>query len=193
MTGDVTPYLALLPSEHADKPNFVAVLTAAVQPFADQQVTLKSLPTQFDLDSAVGVQLDALGVRVNRDRYALGPLADDVYRTLLRATVIANHWDGSVAGAYEAWDALFAPAGISILIIDHQDMSMSLGLVGVVPDADTIALLTGGYLNLKPAGVRIDGYFYPTVGDAPLFGFDVENSNISGFDAGNWAVFLPAS
>jgi hypothetical protein len=34
-------------------------------------------------------------------------LDDDHYRVLLRAKIIANYWDGTVPGAYEAWDALF--------------------------------------------------------------------------------------
>jgi hypothetical protein len=65
-------------------------------------------------------------------------------------------------------------------------MSMNIGVAGPPLDAVTYALLTNGYLNIKSAGVRINGYFVPSVPDTPMFGFDVENSLISGFDVGSW-------
>jgi hypothetical protein len=68
---------------------------------------------------------------------------------------------------------------------------MDVVLVGPQPDAVTLALFTGGYLNLRPAGVGINNYYLPTVPDIPVFGFDVENSSISGFDVGAWVAPLP--
>lgn len=122
----------------------------------------------------------------------LEALPDEEYRTLLKATVVANQWTGTVPDAYEAYDVLFGPEGLSILIFDNQNMTMDLGFVGigVPPDAVTLALLTGGYLNLKPAGVRVTGYWIPTE-PGPMFGFDAENDTIAGFDNGSWAEFLP--
>jgi hypothetical protein len=40
------------------------------------------------------------------------------------ATIIANHWDGSVPAAYEAWDTLFHWTGLKVVIQDYGDMSM---------------------------------------------------------------------
>lgn len=117
-------------------------------------------------------------------------LPDENYRILLKATVAANQWDGTVPGAYAAYAILFGPEGISILIFDNQDMTIDLGFVGPTPDAVTLGLLTGGYLNLRPAGVKVNGYWVPTA-PGPLFGFDAENDSISGFDVGSWPAFLP--
>lgn len=117
-------------------------------------------------------------------------LPDENYRLLLKATVAANQWDGTIPSAYEAYAVLFGPEGIQILIFDNQDMTMDLGFVGPLPDAVTLGLLTGGYLNLKPAGVRVNGYWVPTL-PGPMFGFDAENDAIAGFDTGSWAAFLP--
>jgi hypothetical protein len=43
-------------------------------------------------------------------------LDDNHYRILLKATVAANYWDGTIEGAYTAWNTLFAPEGFQILI-----------------------------------------------------------------------------
>lgn len=188
-SGDPSAYLNLITSEHAQKPVFIATVTASVQPTADQIALLQSIPLVFDLDAAIGVQLDTIGLWANRSRYAPDALDDDTYRALLRATVASHSWDGSIPGAYQVWDLLFADQGMFILIVDHQDMTMDLALTGAVPDAQILALLTGGYLNLKPGGVHIAGYFYPTV-MGPLFGFDIDNSFIGGWDHGGWAAYI---
>lgn len=74
MSEGVAPYLALVTSEHASQPNFTAVLTAFLQPFADGQARLQSLPGLYDVDVAAGTQLDAVGMWVNRSRLLAEPL-----------------------------------------------------------------------------------------------------------------------
>jgi len=113
-------------------------------------------------------------------------LPDDAYRTLLRAKILANKWDGTVPAAYAAWAVVFQ-GKYQIVIQDNGDMSMIIGLVGTLPDAVTLALLTGGYLSLKPAGVRIAAYALPTIANTPLFGFDANGVGIAGFDTGAFA------
>jgi hypothetical protein len=51
-------------------------------------------------------------------------LPDDQYRILLYATIAANHWDGTIPGAYNAYAIAFGPRGFTMLIIDNQDMTM---------------------------------------------------------------------
>lgn len=81
MNGDLTPYLALISSEHADKPNFLAALSVALQPLADNLAVSSELPTLFDLDEAEGVQLDIIGLWVGRSRFLSVPLPN-VYFSL---------------------------------------------------------------------------------------------------------------
>lgn len=184
--GDATPYLDLVTSAHSDKPKFMAQLLACVQPFADTIAVLLTMPGKFDLDTAVGVQLDAVGEWIGTTRNLASPISgiyfafdtvnlgfdqgvwwtpgddlanlitlpDEQYRTLLRARVASNHWDGSIPNAYEVWDLLFADTNYTINIIDNGDMTMDFQLVSPTPpDALTIALVQGNYLTLKPAGV----------------------------------------
>lgn len=115
-------------------------------------------------------------------------LPDDVYRTLIRAKIAANKWDGTIPGAYEVWEAVFPNS--NIIIQDNQDMSMAIGVTGLPLDILTQALLTGGYIPLKPEGVRIAYYAVP-VDEAPLFSWDVvDNDGLAGWGAGSWAKIL---
>jgi hypothetical protein len=61
-------YVAKIPPLYAGKPKFVATIQASVSPLADIQTFLQSLPEAFDLDAAVGVQLDAVGQWIGRSR-----------------------------------------------------------------------------------------------------------------------------
>jgi hypothetical protein len=64
----ITDYGALITSKHNQKPKFmalVALLTGAIADIAD---VAESLPSVFDLDNAVGVQLDAVGRWVGQSR-----------------------------------------------------------------------------------------------------------------------------
>lgn len=110
-------------------------------------------------------------------------LPDDTYRTLIRAKIAANQWDGTTTGAYAVWSSVFPET--TILIQDYQDMSYAFILLGGTIDALTLALLTGGYLPLKPEGVRIAAY-YVSVDDNPLFAWDVESDLLAGWDEGSW-------
>ena len=192
MTGDVTPYVKLITSEHAGAQRFVSTVGATVQPLADEIAVMRGMPALFDIDSAVGAQLDAVGLWVGVGRFVASTMfSDDQYRALLRARIARNHWDGSIPGAYAVWDQLFAGQNHTVYVIDYQDMSMDLGLVEPgAPDPVTLALLTGNYISLRPAGVLIRGYYYPAV-SGPEFWWDTETSTHKGWDEGSWLGYVP--
>jgi len=75
MSADITDYLALITSEHNQKPNFVAVVSAFVQGFADETATISSIIGLYDLDTAVGSQLDTIGLWVGQSRDLLEPIS----------------------------------------------------------------------------------------------------------------------
>lgn len=207
-------YLNLVTSEHRDKPVFIATLTANLNAPLELKRVLESIGEKFDVDTAVGVQLDIVGEWVGISRnvttpipgvffswdadYTLGwefgvwqdgseteitVLPDDVYRTLIKAKIAANRWDGTTDGAYDIWELVFT--NLTILIQDYQNMSYSLALVGGIVDSLTFALLTGGYIPLKPEGVRVVSYIVP-VNDGPLFGWDLDTDYVQGWDEGSW-------
>jgi hypothetical protein len=116
----------------------------------------------FDLDRAVGAQLDFLGEILGRGRelpfqpeYNVSPvLDDDVYRMMLKAKVLQNQWDGTLPGIYATWAQMFPD--IRLTVLDHQDMSMTAVIGGDMPDY-VKAIFTTGYVIPKPAGVYM-GY-----------------------------------
>lgn len=224
MTYDAEKYARLITSEHNLRPRFMAMIRGLATPFASNLNTLDLYKIKFDLDQAVGQQLDVVGQWIGATRYVrirlddiyfsfdtndLGfdegkwysiynplyetiRLDDEPYRTLLRAKIANNRWNGSIPDAYAVWETLFDDTGIGLLIQDLQGMHMLMAFTGPVLDPITIGLVTGGYLDLRPAGVRIDAYMVPTVADAPYFGFDVQNDSIDGFDIGAWGkVIVP--
>lgn len=74
MANDMARWLALVTSEHADKPKLMATLAARLQPYADNIAVLESLPSIFDLDNAIGVQLDIVGLWVGVTRTLRAPI-----------------------------------------------------------------------------------------------------------------------
>lgn len=214
-------YVALITNEHAQRAKFIATLQATIDPLTRGQAVLRGLNTDFDIDTAVGVQLDILGIWIGISRRVAVPLVgvyftfddtiqtgwdsgswqgpfdpdsgltelpDEDYRILLKAKIAANSWDGSIPGAYSVWESAFNDESF-ILIQDNQDMSMIIAIVGQPLSAVSQALLTQGYIPLKPAGVRIAYYAVP-VDENPLFAWDVTNTLLNGWGAGSWAKEL---
>lgn len=110
----------------------------------------------------------------------------------LGGTGIAQLGVAPVAGAALTWtgDGEIYPSGTYVFIQDNQDMSMTIGVAGKIPSAVFLALLSKGYIPLKPEGVRINFVIVTSVDGGPMFGFDVENQFVAGFDVGAWGTLL---
>lgn len=78
MSASITQYTDLVTSEHADKANFNATLAALLQPVADLQELIGALPVYYDLDTAIGAQLDTVGLWIGQSRYLETPI-ENVY------------------------------------------------------------------------------------------------------------------
>ncbi len=68
MTATAQSYLDLLPSQNRAQPNFSTMVSATVQPFVDAINVLNSVPILFDIDTAIGQQLDMIGQWVGVSR-----------------------------------------------------------------------------------------------------------------------------
>lgn len=214
-------YAGNITSEHRNRPNFMATLAAALAPITALQAVFASMPLAYDLDVAVGVQLDAVGVRVGISRIIATPISgvyfawdtvglgwdqgvwqgkfdptqgttsldDETYRLLIRAKIAANSWDGTTAAAITALNDIFSEIGLVFQIQDNQNMTMVMSISGTIPNALFSALFSGGYIPLKPLGVAVT-YLVTSNSGQPVFGFDVNNEHIAGWDQGAWAVEL---
>lgn len=69
-------YTALITGEHADKPKFMAMVGAVSGMFAGAINFLEHLPQDFDLDTAIGAQLDVLGLWIGISRRIAVPVAN---------------------------------------------------------------------------------------------------------------------
>ena len=216
---DVSKYTGLITSQHASAPRFMAMVAAICQPFVDLQNLLESIPARYDLDHAVGAQLDAVGAWAGISRQISTPLQqvyfsldtpglgfdqgswkgpfdpdnglisldDETYRLLIRAKIGANGWDGTLGSSAAILNSIFGGGGSHVFIQDNGDMTITIGVAGTTPSAVSKALLTGGYIPLKPATVQAN-YTFASASGTPLFGFDVENQYIAGFDTGSFGV-----
>ena len=185
--ADVTSYTGLITSEHADKPNFMATVAAVCSGAVDQQNFLADMPSNFDLDNAVGPQLDAVGEWVGISRNInvpidnvyfawdtagvgwdqgvwMGPgdpttgvtaLDDGTYLQVIKAKIGANNWNGTLGTVVPLYNAIFGSSGTFVKITDNSDLTFMLHVLGPQPSALFQALLTGGYIPLKPSGVTV--------------------------------------
>ncbi len=181
-------YLALPTHEYQNSPKFLAWLAAALQPLEDVSICTESLVVAFDVDQAVGVQLDIIGAQVGASRTVsfqptggVSPILDDeTYRLLLKATIGLNQWDGRMQTIQPLWATLF-PGG-RIIIQDNLDMSVTVTMSGVLSSIIQ-DLITHDLIVPRPEGVKVNYEFGPM----PFFGFDSNDAFISGFDGGYWA------
>ncbi len=133
---DITTYLNRITSEHKTKPKFMSMVEARLRPFIDLFELLETFDAAFDLDTAVGNQLDIIGEYVGLKRQLdFQPfctdaiLTDDYYRMLLKAKISLNNWDGTSEGVKKIWSAVFPD--YEIQIVDNQDMTMEARIIGV--------------------------------------------------------------
>lgn len=67
-------YLSLITSFHRGKPKFTATVAATLDPFVEATNFINGVPAAFDLDTAIGAQLDVVGQWVGRSRFITIPL-----------------------------------------------------------------------------------------------------------------------
>jgi hypothetical protein len=180
-------YLNILTSEYRTTTQFNEWFTVVLNIANDISNCLQFITSAFDLDFAVGVQLDVLGILIGVKRTVpfqpnngISPvLDDDTYRILLKATIANNQWDGTQGGLYPIWKQLF-PGG-QIIIIDNQNMTADILMTGsfssILQD-----LITNGMIVPRPQAVQYNYVF----GTLPFFGFGFNNEFIAGFGTGHW-------
>jgi hypothetical protein len=142
--------------------------------------------SDYDIDTAIGVQLDVLGQILGQSRVmpfqpsmGVSPILDDTtYRLLLYAKRAINGWNAKIPSLYPLWQTLF-PGG-NIIFIDNQNMTATIIIAGTFTSIE-IDLITNGLIVPRPETVL---YTYYTSPHFPIFGADLNNSFIAGADLG---------
>lgn len=185
-------YLDQVTSQYRAKPKFISWLSALIDKVDSSSSILERIQDEFDIDNATGVQLDTLGKIIGKKReVSFVPtdgsspvLSDEVYRTLLKAKAVNNIWKGNTDQLSPVWEGLFPNS--KILVQDNQDMTMDVAIFGLMPSIIR-DLIDKGYVVPKPQSVGINYIYYSDVGK-PVFGYDIDNEFISGYDKAVWAT-----
>lgn len=157
----IDKYLDNITSQHRDKPKFIAWLSSSLNIIDHAYIMTKNMDNDFDLDNAIGKQLDILGQIIGRKRTLTfqplnghNPVLDDeTYKLVLKAKVAMNMWDGKIESAYEIWNNIFDDIGLQLQ--DNQDMSLTAYVTGYVNQIRQ-DLIQHVYIVPKPEGVRIN-------------------------------------
>lgn len=183
----MSAYQDLITSQHRGHPNYMATLTAHLQHTNDIFALGIYLDDVFDLDLAQGAQLDRIGEIVGANRTlpfqpgrGMSPVLEDpAYRNLIKARIARNMWKGGTDDLAEIWKTLY---GNGIGIQDPQDMTITVLVIGI-DDYITQDMIRNGLIVPKPQSVGVNYYF----SSKPVFGYDMENDIIKGYDHADWA------
>lgn len=190
--AEVDDFIALITSEHRSSPKFIATISASVDAFIDQINLAASSSDYYDLDQAVGAQLDAVGLWVGISRYVALDVEQyfswdtpglgwdqgiwfQVGDALSQVTTLS---DGDYRQVIRAkilcnrWDGSL-PQAVQIIseaigqtrdYINIYETNMSV-VFSITKDISRVmqSILSGGYLPIKPSGVSVSFFFLPSI------------------------------
>lgn len=224
MSANATEYTDLIAGAHVGKPRFTEWLFELTEPLRVARERLAALRTDFDVDTAVGKQLDAVGARIGVSRnlpltltgvyFALDDvdgigldrgvwkgaydpvdgmttLGDDTYRAVIKAKILANHWDGTNGSLPGFLSEALSYFGVPAKVLDLQDfqtMHVALHLTKDTTPPIVWELFSRRIIDVTAAGVSI-----AIVNNDPWFGFDYDTASVKGLDSGSWFPFSQLS
>lgn len=183
---EVKKYVDLITSEYYDKPLFKDITYRLLNLSNNATSIIEQISSLFDIETAVGEQLDVIGQYLNLSRN-LGlsdgtvpsTLDDDTYRMVLKSRVLQYRWNGTIQGLYDIVQTLFPQ---SVVLLSDGNMEYTFGiLLGSLPD-NFGELMIHGYITPKPMGVKVN---YIIIED-PFFTFDTNTTYNQGWDLGVW-------
>lgn len=213
-----TDYTTLITSEHADKPNFVATVALTAGAFGGISDTLLQMSQIFNVDTAVGDQLDKIGEWVGVSRIQNAPITD----VFFSFDIAGLGWDeGSWRSPFDPTTGIislddrtyraFIKATIALNYWDGtvgqaQEIGMSyltdFGLIAVVLDNMDMSmdvLIIGSGVSQVLKSLFQQGLFPPKAAgvrinnyyfsDTPLFGLDLDTLFVKGLDEGAFSSF----
>lgn len=182
-------YHELVIPEHRTKPKFLKWLDSAINPPISAQDTLNNLHNQFDIDKAVGVQLDRIGDILGVPRNLpfqpsdgiSSVMLDENYRAILRAAIAKEHFNGTVPCMYSLMQLLLGKSGLYLIVIDNQDMSVEIIIFGKI-DSLIKDEIEHGMIVPRPEGVSMT----INITENKIFSWGLDNEVFSGWGNGYW-------
>ena len=186
--SNITQYTNLITSQHRPKPNFMATVSSMLSHADDTTTCAAGMNDAFDIDQAVGAQLDILGQILGVSRIVpfqptdgSSPVLSDInYYLVLKARIAQNMWDGTTPGIYSLFASLF-PGSVYLILTDNQNMTCNVTVIGL-SSALQQNLISNGYIIPRPEGVQYL-YYYPTT---KIFSYGMDNTIFGGYGDSNW-------
>jgi len=191
-TEEILEYYAkLLIIQYRNRPKAYATMLATADPFVMDQLPL-SVQDAFDIETAVGVQLDLLGKYagisrlVNTFNSGTVVLDDSDYRKMVKMKFALNCLGSSLEEIQELIFTFFADA---LSVFDYANMRMSYYFNAAYGSEILAEAFAVQGLLPKPMGVQLASLIYvPTLDN--IFGFRtyvIPGFNVSGFN--NYSVY----
>lgn len=152
ITDHVTQALARLPEQHKDKLKLRALLSGLVGPTQAIEDALYQLLTERGVDTAIGVQLDALGYIVGQLR---GGLSDDDYRRYLRARIATNRSRGLMSDIIRVSELVLNDTDAEIILRPEYPAGIVVEVQSIGITSDIADILISFLRDVVSAGVRL--------------------------------------
>lgn len=138
-------YTDLIPSANQSAPNFVATVSLVASAWSDNSNVAMGGPTDYDLDVAVGAQLDKIGQWIGITRYLTGAISG-VYFAFDDPTLGFDQ--GVWLGPFDS------PTGILALPDDYYRLVLKARIFnnrwnGSIPDAYSLAAVVLAQLGIE--------------------------------------------
>ncbi len=160
--------------------NVEKFLGALLGPCQDIEDAFQQLKVGRTIDSAVGVQLEAIGKLVGRDRN--GVADDEIYRRYVRAQITTNKSDGLIEDLLTVADLVIYDDDAVYHIENQGAAALVLRVEGIVLSDELAELLISFLRRAVAGGVRVILEYYST----PIA--DVMHWNGPGTWGSNWAA-----
>lgn len=161
VTDHVAQALALrLRQDKKDKPLDAAWLSIDIDRLQRIEDVLLAIYAAFDVDTAVGDQLEALGEIVGEKRKGR---ADELYRLWVKARIVINRSNGKVHDLLKITRIVLGSDPLVTYTPDYP-MAFRIDIVGSTPNVPTLVAILE---EARAGGVKM----HVTYTDDPLFSF----------------------
>lgn len=181
--ADLSRYYDMITSEHRVRPLYMAWVQALLKIIGDIDDLLTAMPGYFQLDAAVGNQLDVIADLVGVLR---GEYDDDQLRTLIKAAILRNTWKGTTSELYEIWRLVFPD--LKMQVVKNDEMEKVVMIIGNPSDAEKELILSG---LVVPVAAGVGLRFQLIDPNLPIFAFDTDGSvtYLAPWDTGYWDAY----
>ena len=174
LKAETEEYASLITQFNYEKPKFNLLVRNILSPGVRNNSLAESFNMAFDVDNAVGAQLDVIGRLIGLGRLldyvpssGSREMDDDEYRLALKLTIAKNTWDGTLGSLKQIYrDAL--GENVTLVYNDNQDMTVGIEVYGSMTTRETEMLERSGLL-LVPAGVGKTVYTIGENADTTLY------------------------